>query len=471
MQFLKDYRFLAGIPAIVGMFLLFSPDAHAVPSYARQTGLPCAVCHTTYPELTSFGRQFKLNGYVTTGLKQIESPAGGGLKISEIPPLSAMFVTSLTNLGKPLRDPVNADNTLNSAAAFPQQLSFFFAGEISEHMGAFSQITYTHADDRFSIDNVDLRYANQGHLGGTNAIYGVTINNAPTVEDPYQGTAAWGFPFISSETAPGPIAGALLDGGLAQDVVGIGGYTLIDNHWYANLSVYQSEHAGVAQPFGSSTGVPSVKGVAPYLRLAYQTTFGNNFLEVGAYGLRANIAPNTVGATDEFTDDAVDAQYERSLASGDSIVFRGTYIREKVSLNASQPMGLAANASDDLKTFKVNGEYHFGNSAALAAGVFRINGTVDATRYPASPDPATDPGCGIATGEACDPAPGFGSANGSPDTSGWIAQATYLPWQNVQLGVQYTAYSKFNGAADNYDGLGRNASDNNTLYVYGWFMW
>lgn len=467
----KEYRLFAALPAIVALLLGFSPSARAVPSYARQTGLACAVCHSTYPELTAFGRQFKLNGYVTAGLKQIESPAGGGLKINEIPPLSAMFVTSITNLNKPLRDPVNGDNTQNGSWEFPQQLSFFFAGEISDHMGTFSQITYTHADDHFSIDNVDLRYANHGQLGSQSAIYGVTLNNGPTIEDPYHSTPAWGFPFISSETAPGPLASTLIDGGLAQDAVGIGGYTLIANHWYANLSVYRSEHAGLTEPYGSSAATPTIKGVAPYWRLAYQTTFGANFLEVGVYGLQANIAPNTVGATDKFTDNAVDTQYERTLESGNSIVVRGTYISEKTTFDASQPLGLVANSSDKLNTFRLNGEYHFGNSGSVAAGVFRTTGTTDATRYPAPPDPLTDPGCGVATGSACDPAPGLGSANGSPDTGGWIAQATYLPWQNVQLGVQYTAYSKFNGASNNYDGLGRNASDNNTLYLYGWFMW
>jgi hypothetical protein len=471
MRFFGSYRLLAATPAMLAMFLGFSPSAHAVPSYARQTGLACAACHTTYPELTQFGRLFKLNGYVTTGLKQIQSQAGGGLKINEIPPLSAMFVTSATNLSKPLVDPVNGDNTQNGSWAFPQQLSFFFAGELSDHMGTFSQITYTHADDHFSIDNVDFRYANQGSLGGSNAIYGITLNNSPTVEDPYQGTAAWGFPFIGSETAPGPIAAPLLDGELGQEVVGIGGYTMLNNHWYANLSAYRSEHTGVDQPYGSSSGTPTIKGLAPYFRLAYQTIFGDNFLEVGAYGLRANISPTTVGTADEYSDNAVDAQYERNLAGGDSIVVRGTYIKEKINLKASQPLGAAANSSDDLKIFKMNGEYHFGASGALALGVFRTKGTTDATLYPASPDPLTDPGCGVATGDACDPAPGFGSANGSPDTAGWMAQATYLPWQNIQLGVQYTGYSKFNGASNNYDGLGRNASDNNTLYVYGWFMW
>ena len=29
-------------------------------------------------------------------------------------------------------------------------------------------------------------------------------------------------------------------------------------------------------------------------------------------------------------------------------------------------------------------------------------------------------------------------------------------------------YNKFNGASDNYDGAGRNASDNNTLYLLSW---
>jgi hypothetical protein len=31
-------------------------------------------------------------------------------------------------------------------------------------------------------------------------------------------------------------------------------------------------------------------------------------------------------------------------------------------------------------------------------------------------------------------------------------------------------YSKFNGASNNYDGFGRNASDNNTFYLLGWLM-
>ena len=62
-----------------------------------------------------------------------------------------------------------------------------------------------------------------------------------------------------------------------------------------------------------------------------------------------------------------------------------------------------------------------------------------------------------------------GFANGSPNSSGWVGELDYLPWQNVKLALQYTSYHKFNGASSNYDGSGRDASDNNTLYVLGWF--
>jgi hypothetical protein len=34
----------------------------ALPSYARQTGQQCAACHNGFPELTPYGRQFKLRG-------------------------------------------------------------------------------------------------------------------------------------------------------------------------------------------------------------------------------------------------------------------------------------------------------------------------------------------------------------------------------------------------------------------------
>jgi len=456
------YHFLAITATIGAMLLGFAPSAYAVPSFARQTGMACAACHTTFPELTEFGRMFKLNGYVLTGMQQLESGQQEGtypkLKINEIPPLSAMFMTGVSSMSKPLQDPGDGSNTQNGNFEFPQQLSLFFAGEISEHMGVFSQITYTHDTDHFSIDNTDFRYVAHGKFGDADAIYGLTINNNPTVEDVYQGTPAWGFPFISSPVTPSPIASTLIDGTLAQDVAGVGGYTFIADHWYLGATLYRSEHAAISEPYGS-TAPPTIKGLAPYWRFAFHNDFGHNESEIGIYGIQANITPTGASSTstgDKFTDNAIDGYFEHFIG-GDSIVVRGTYIHEKADLDASAP-----GTSDTLNTLKLNGGYHFGSYAAVILGAFRTTGSTDTARYAPSPVPPTPPDA---------PVPGFGSANGSPDTTGWILQGTYLPWQNVQLGLQYTWYNKFNGASTNYDALGRDAKDNNTLFGYAWFMW
>jgi hypothetical protein len=58
-----------------------------------------------------------------------------------------------------------------------------------------------------------------------------------------------------------------------------------------------------------------------------------------------------------------------------------------------------------------------------------------------------------------------GSANGNPRGAGYIANFSVWPMQNLQLAAQYTGYTRFNGAAINYDGSGRNASGNNTVYL------
>ena len=63
-----------------------------------------------------------------------------------------------------------------------------------------------------------------------------------------------------------------------------------------------------------------------------------------------------------------------------------------------------------------------------------------------------------------------GSVNGSPKSSGYIAELDWLPRRDFRLALQYTGYREFNGARSNYDGFGRNARDNDTLYFLVWWM-
>src|ERR1019366_4682927 len=105
------------------------PDAHAVPSFTRQTGLQCTVCHSNPPELTAFGRKFKLDGYTLTDRKVDTSIDGKDLKIRRYLPLSVMFLLSDTATKAPV------PGAQNGSVEFPQALSLFLAGETSLQSG------------------------------------------------------------------------------------------------------------------------------------------------------------------------------------------------------------------------------------------------------------------------------------------------------------------------------------------------
>src|SRR6266568_403549 len=196
-----------------------------IPSFSRQTGLACNVCHTAFPMLTAFGRQFKLNAYTLTGLQTI-GPAEATpspLKINLIPPVSTMLQTSFTQTSKA------QPGTQNGNVEFPQELSVFFGEAISPRLGTFIQITYDGGEGTVGIDNVSLRYANHAKILSKRTIYGITVNNSPTVQDVWNSTPVWGFPFGSSGVAPTPSGSPLINEGLAQSVAGIGTYALWDD--------------------------------------------------------------------------------------------------------------------------------------------------------------------------------------------------------------------------------------------------
>jgi hypothetical protein len=53
-------------------------------------------------------------------------------------------------------------------------------------------------------------------------------------------------------------------------------------------------------------------------------------------------------------------------------------------------------------------------------------------------------------------------------TQGWTPEIFWIPVQNIRLGLQYIHFTKYLGARSNYDGHGRNATDNDTLFLYLW---
>ena len=448
--------------------LLLPPAAQAVPSFARQTGMACEACHTVFPELNHFGRMFKANAYTIDNLKPVRGVSATKeemLALSGLPPISLMVQVSQTSISKAIPD--GAGNfSQSSTVAFPQQISLFYAGKIAPRLGAFIQLTYGNGAGTIGVDNTDLRWANNRLLPGDKSlIYGITANNNPTVQDLWNSTPAFGYPYASSNAKVSPIAGTQIDGALAQNVAGVSLYAIWNESLYGELGTYRSAKQGAANALTGAAGPLDgtnsnvIVGGAPYFRLAYEYLWDRNSLSVGLYGATFKLVPGGApgspgtlsGPANEFRDTAYDFQYQ---FIGDQHLFSltGTHIREKMTLNASHGVGLGAdNLHNDLATTRVAGTYYYQRKYGATLGMFSTTGSLDAQLYAAGAAP------GVVT-----------SANGLPDTKGWVAELNYMPWLNTRLSLQDTQYTKFNGGGSNYDGFERNAGDNNSLYLVVW---
>jgi hypothetical protein len=447
---------------LVAVVITFSPmTSFAVPSFARQTGMDCAACHTSFPELTPFGRDFKLNGY-TLGERQAI-------------PLAAMAQFGITNMNKQSTD----GQTYMVKQNDPQfeGMSLFVAGKISDYAGAFVQWTYENLDhfaDDGSIrrhshsDNIDIRLAGNGDFFGKNLIYGLDLNNNPSVQDVWNTTPAWGYPYNSSKVAGlgnslgfvgAPSFGTIIDGGLAQTVAGVGGYFYWDRHLFGELSFYGTADK-LFRPLSYGNWYNNSQNSAlagrdnPYWRLAWNQDWGSNSLMIGTYGMQVNIFPDATirnGPTNRFTDIAFDTQYQ-FLSDPHIFTAQATYIHEKQHYDASYDpsclVGGACNQDNHLDTFKAKASYLFNRKYGATLAYFQTTGSADSGLYTTN-------------------------STWKPDNRGYIAELNYNPWTNVRVALQYTGYTKIDGANAGYDATapGRKASDNNTIFLNTWFAY
>ncbi len=419
--------------------------AQALPSYARQTGQQCAACHNGFPELTPYGRLFKLNGYTFSSGQ------------SDLPPLAAMLIPSFTHTqaGQP---GANAHFGPNDNFTL-QTASLFYGGAIAPNVGAFIQGTYDGVPRQIHWDNTDIRYANSTTLFGDEIVFGTSLNNNPTVTDPWNSTPAWGFPFVSTGLSPvvGPVAsGSLVEGGLAQQVLGLNAYGLWNRLVYVEVGGYGTLSRNLDTDLGADPTVSSGKGVIPYWRLAVEPKWGRSSWEFGTFGLAASLNPGRVTGfgTDHMVDVGFDTQYQW-LGDHDSVSLQASYVNENQSLSSSFAQGLSTNSHDNLHSIRGKVTYWRDQTYGATAGFFRVDGSGDPGLY------------------------GAASATNRPNTNGLIGELDYVPfayggpsfwpWLNMKVGLQYVYYDQINGGGTNFDGAGHNAHDNNTLFLFTWF--
>ena len=267
------------LPLLLAAISLAPRPAMALPSYARQTGLPCAQCHTSAfgPQLTPFGRQFKLNGYVW------------GDSNSHVP-LSLMTVVGDTHTSSDLSEAPEHYGTNNNLAM--NELTGFLAGRLAPHIGSFIEVAYSGVERNTAWGAFDLRSAWSGSVGGMGYVAGVTLNNNPTVTDLWNSTPVWSFPYTGSELAPTPAAAPILYDGISERVIGPSFYTMLDNRYYLEVGGYKGLGNSMLKNVGlSSDDNLHLKGLAPYLRAVAQWDMGTTNFSVGLTGLDARLRP------------------------------------------------------------------------------------------------------------------------------------------------------------------------------------
>ncbi len=432
---------------------LAAAQALAIPSFTRQTGVTCSGCHTVFPELNGFGRQFKLRGYTLGAALQEKAfpydlPLAAGVQVGN---------TSVKDRAKgadPEEDFTRADKTI------VQQFALYYGGKVAGKVGAMAQYNYDGIERQWGMEMADIRYADSTSARGKDLLYGVSVANSPAVQDVWNTMPMWDFPHIS-DAGVQPMVTSLLDMQLVNQVGGIALYAFYNSQYYAEVGIYRNGKSGIFRPLNAGHELETaVSGNAPSVRLAWEKNWSGNSVQVGVHWLRADIFPDPAvleGPTDRFTDLALDGQYQYDSGGKHLVSLHAFLGREKREWNASQPLGMAANASDNLNTLRASAHYWYQRKIGGGIAFFDYRGDSDMLKYGMAAMPSA-----------------LGNASGSPDTRGWMIEANWLPLpntQNLKLGLRYTAYTKFNGAADDYNGFGRNARDNNALFAYAWLLY
>ncbi len=453
--------------------------AEAVPTFNRQTGQNCMACHAggQFPELTPYGRLFKLTGY-TIGERTL--------------PISAMGVASYSKVRSTSTSPdPGADFQRNGSAIFATG-SLFLAGKVTDNIGAFAQITYDpyavqSSDGRFhghsNADNIDIRYADRIINTERDLVFGVSANNNPSISDPWNTAAAW----MQYVPVPSLTSSRFIDGnapypgfGSGGNVAGVNVYALLNQSIYAEVGGYRTANRALSFMSAGTRNADTTKleGINPYWRLAYSHDWGPHSLMLGTSGMVARVYDDPLDTSDSstthrFTDRGIDAQYQY-LLDPHAVTAQLAYMRSKhryPAALANQPAAFVGPAGETLANTndedtnlvlraKITYVYHAKYGGSL--GFFNLTGTTNTANQTAGFD---------GTGTLVSTDPVGDSLTGNPATRGMTYEVFWTPIQYLRLGAQLTMYSKFNGASSNYNGLGRKASDNNSLFVYTWFAY
>ncbi len=457
---------ILGLLSLLWVVALALPkDAHAIPSYARQTGFACDICHTVYPHLTPFGRDFKTHGYVMDTAECVKASGNAqmcGVDINRIPMVSARIVSMWSNQagGNNGIVPRGITTAGQGFMSFPSgyndtetfnlvaDSSIYFGGKIAPNMGTF--LEFTGIDDEggsLGLGAVDFAVtAPDTTLGGKSLVYGIRGVDSVFTGDPSNSLGMWGLTSqlmgMSTHNTLYDPNRAMVEGG---ELYGMWG-NFNDGGLFATIGFYHPTGSQTSGSFvqgniaGSGALNTSNVDVAP--RLAYYfPAYNNIYAEIGAsgyFGKEGMIAPTATtfgNYNDSYYNYAVDAQVQ--------------YIGDK-------------NLAELFAIYQGQNDNHFYGQDMYSGTDYGANGTsVQRNGFGLSADYYYQRTYGVYVKYLYQSSDKVKDIN----VSGAILGLSWYPVENVQLMIEQALYSTYNPGLAQYGDTSLAASDFNVTSV------
>lgn len=413
----------------------FAPEASAIPSFARQTGMACSSCHyMKFPVLNGFGRAFKAAGYTMMGAQ--EKVEGEHLSIPGVLNGSILFkyrfqqfsgATSATTVGA---GKTAATTEYDGMWQMGDEASLFFGGRIAE-------------TEHFTIGFLNENNMVTGGIAGLRLPITVDLGAAKAVVVPFTTDAlgvAYGFELSSggvmraNRWAENRRATSAIqynadrggDGGAAAGTA----FVLQNDMGFINFTKFSSSFA----PGANGGAVPSTNYGQTYIRAAATPSIAGMDIVAGVGSESGYSYANLAGTQVETKQTFVDVQVHTSIAGMEAGLY-AQHANAPACTNAINVAAVAASANVVTgaitpEVLAVNGCAH--NTGTLARTAFSIGGEVSVIPHALSVGAAYRD---AKTGR-------LNAATGTSHTDKAITlTAVYDLTQNVALHANYTSYS------------------------------
>ncbi len=266
---------LLGVLVFLFAVFLVPFESQAVPSYARQVKKPCTACHTIWPNLTQYGRQFKVKAYTDVS-PDWEMITKDNLNLATIAPFSARVIAFPNVNGDP--------GSGNSSSSAIDALQLFVASRVYDYAGVFASAEWSPDTDTIGVPTVKVAF--QYPISEGNTIGFVAFKGLSAAADPFNSLGgrdralAWG-----DESLP-----SILTAGWAFDFWSEGnigfvahGY-FVGNRLYAAIGTMRGGLSSDA-PAGLSNSMSPTSDTDPYdyyARVAWDQKLSNGAITFGA---------------------------------------------------------------------------------------------------------------------------------------------------------------------------------------------